>query len=450
MAVLSPLVSSVFTPAISQIADTLGTSKAGVVGAVTGYVVMLGIGPLIIAPLSETFGRRPLYIVCFSIFTLLQIPTALSPNISSLIAVRTLAGFFGSVGIANGGGTLNDLFDPSERATVYGWYLLGPLLGPTLGPLVGGMSEFLLWRWMFGILAIVCAINTAIGYFFLHETFAPKILARRCRQLEKKYGGRYSFEGEDTRPMFQKVLQSPKRPIRILLTPIVFPIAIYQALIFSIMYTIYTNMESMFGPSSNYGLSTFQTSLLYLGFGAGFFIAVRGLVPRIDTIYNALGRKYSPARPEYRLPLANVGAFALPLTLFWFGWTLEYQLPLAVVVLATPIFGLAQIAIMNSVQNYFIDAYSQYAASAIAAGALFRSLVGGVVPLAGPTIFRKCVFHARSLNMQGTNLPAASGTAGDGASLGLWPCSSHPCLRCSCDTAREFASDSRSSCKRMA
>jgi len=44
------------------------------------------------------------------------------------------------VGIANGGGTISDMFEPSERAGVFGWYLLGPLLGPTLGPLFGGVS----------------------------------------------------------------------------------------------------------------------------------------------------------------------------------------------------------------------------------------------------------------------------------------------------------------------
>ena len=81
------------------------TDTNSVVGATTGFVVFLGIGPLILAPLSETFGRRRLYVLCFAIFSLLQIPTALSPNVQTLVAVRTLSGFFGSVGIANGGGT---------------------------------------------------------------------------------------------------------------------------------------------------------------------------------------------------------------------------------------------------------------------------------------------------------------------------------------------------------
>ena len=86
-----------FTPGIAQIAEDLGTSTDIIVGATTGFVVLLGIGPLILAPLSETFGRRKLYLICFSIFALLQIPTALSPNAQSLIVVRTFSGFFGSM-----------------------------------------------------------------------------------------------------------------------------------------------------------------------------------------------------------------------------------------------------------------------------------------------------------------------------------------------------------------
>ena len=97
MALLSLLSSAMFTPGMRQIAESLDTDEDHVVGGVTGYVVMLGIGPLVLAPLSEIFGRRKLYISCFSIFTLLQIPTALSPNLSVLVVCRTLAGFVGSM-----------------------------------------------------------------------------------------------------------------------------------------------------------------------------------------------------------------------------------------------------------------------------------------------------------------------------------------------------------------
>jgi len=49
--------------------------------------------------------------------------------------------------------------------------------------------------------------------------------------------------------------------------------------------------------------------------------------------------------------------------------------------MSTFFYGIGQIAIFNTTQNFYIDAFSQYAASAIAAGALFRSVVGGIVPM---------------------------------------------------------------------
>ena len=85
-----------FAPGIDKIAESLKVSSSEVIGCQTGFVVMLGIGPLILAPLSETFGRKALYLVCFTTFTLLQIPTALSKNLPMLITMRTIAGFFGS------------------------------------------------------------------------------------------------------------------------------------------------------------------------------------------------------------------------------------------------------------------------------------------------------------------------------------------------------------------
>jgi Na+/melibiose symporter-like transporter len=96
MSILSPLASSMFTPGIEQVAKDLNTDQQSVVATTTGFVIMLGFGPLVIAPLSETFGRRQVYVYCFVVFSLLQIPTALAPNVATLIAVRSISGFFGS------------------------------------------------------------------------------------------------------------------------------------------------------------------------------------------------------------------------------------------------------------------------------------------------------------------------------------------------------------------
>ena len=81
---------------------------------------MLGIGPLLLAPMSETFGRRTIYLLCLTVFTLLQIPTALAPNVEGFIVLRTLTGFFGSVGVGNGGGSISDMMDKDERTKLIG------------------------------------------------------------------------------------------------------------------------------------------------------------------------------------------------------------------------------------------------------------------------------------------------------------------------------------------
>ena len=380
-----------FTPGIQNIADDLETDVETVIATTTGFVIMLGLGPLFLAPLSETFGRRKLYMVCFTIFTLLQIPSALSPNIETLIAMRTICGFFGSVGIANGGGTISDMFEPKERAGVFGWYLLGPLLGPTLGPLFGGIIvQRLGWRWVFWVLTIVCGINTLAGYFFLRETYAPVILSMRKTRLEREEDkpNKYRFEGQDDRPLSKKMVHALQRPFKIFAQPIVITMSIYQALIFGTTYSIYTNMQQIY--QGDYGFSTEQVGLLYLGPGIGFLTAVWFLVPRIDKVYNDLAdRNGGKAKPEYRLPLANIGAVFIPVSLFWFAWTVEKHAHWFASIASTFFYGIGQVMILNTTQNYYIDSFEKYAASAIAAGAVFRSVVGGIVPLIAPILFDK-------------------------------------------------------------
>ena len=286
------------------------------------------------------------------------------------------------------------MYEPSERAGVFGWYLLGPLLGPTIGPLLGGLiMQHLSWPWIFWIMAIICAVNVSLGFLFLEETYVPVLLEQRKRELEKiDSGPYYYYNGEDERPLRTKLYHSVQRPLRILFTqPIVFTMATYQALIFATTYSLYTQMPTIYGGApGGYGFDTQQVGLLYLAPGLGFLFSVLVVVPRIDTVYNALTARHAGhAKPEYRLPLANVGSVLIPLSLFWFAWTVQFHAHWFVTILSTFFYGIGQVAVFNSTQNYYIDAFEKYAASAIAAGALFRSFVGGVVPLFTPGLIDK-------------------------------------------------------------
>ena len=94
------------------------------------------------------------------------------------------------------------------------------------------------------------------------------------------------------------------------------------------------------------------------------------------------------AKPEYRVTIANIGAVLIPPSMFVFAWPVKYKVHFVVPLISSAFFGLGQIAILNTCQNYYIDSFEKYAASAIAAGAVFRSIVGGILPIGASQLFQ--------------------------------------------------------------
>ncbi|CAK4032177.1 related to multidrug resistant [Lecanosticta acicola] len=386
VAFVCPSASSIFATAITEISQDLNTTTRLTLLGQTGFVCMLGIGPLFLAPMSETLGRRPVFLMGLAGFTILQIPTALVKNLARWAVLRTLAGFFGSVGVANGGGSISDMFETHKRAIVLGVYLVAPLLGPSIGPLVGGLIVAVMdWRWIFWVMFIASAFVTVLCYFTLYETRALTILEQRKRKLERENPEtKYEIEGDQSgnQSLLGKIGANSTRAIRILTTqPIVMIMSLYQALVFSSMYSLYSQYSTIWSAPP-YEFSTMQIGLAYLGPAIGFCFTAIFIVLFIDRLYRYLAKRHGDeGQPEYRLPMANVGAFLLPISLFWFGWTIEKDLTWPVPLAATLLFGASQVSIFNTIQTYYIDAYEQHAASAVAAGAFLRSVVGGIVPL---------------------------------------------------------------------
>ena len=130
-------------------------------GALVVSIYLLGfaVGPLVIAPLSELYGRMPLYHICNTAFAALTVGCALAPTLNSEIALRFLEGAAGSAPLAIGGGTITDLIPQERRGKYMGIYALGPTLGPILGPVAGGwMTGAKGWRWLMWLLLMIVRI----------------------------------------------------------------------------------------------------------------------------------------------------------------------------------------------------------------------------------------------------------------------------------------------------
>jgi len=105
---------------------------------VSVYVLGFSAGPMLLAPMSETYGRLPVYHFANCGFCIFNIACALSSNLSMLVGFRFMAGLFGSAPLANGGGSIADLIRQERRGAAMATFIAGPILGPVVGPIAGG------------------------------------------------------------------------------------------------------------------------------------------------------------------------------------------------------------------------------------------------------------------------------------------------------------------------
>ena len=125
--------SSVYTPAYQEIAAQFHVSDTAALLGLTLYVFGLAFGPMIAAPISETFGRRIVYLTSPPLSMLFSLGAGFSNSFGSFLVCRFLAGAAGSPVLAVGGGTNADLFPPKVRALATSCFLMAPFLGPALG-----------------------------------------------------------------------------------------------------------------------------------------------------------------------------------------------------------------------------------------------------------------------------------------------------------------------------
>ncbi len=99
----------------------------------TFYVIALGCGPILAAPISETYGRHIVYLVSVPIGALFTMGAGFSQNIWSLCILRFFSGLAFSPALAIGAGSIADVNRPENRAIPSALYILSPFLGPALG-----------------------------------------------------------------------------------------------------------------------------------------------------------------------------------------------------------------------------------------------------------------------------------------------------------------------------
>jgi MFS family permease len=119
--------SSVITANLEGVSSTFHVSDEVALLTITMFVIGFGVGPLVFAPLSELFGRKPVYVVTLALGVIFIIPCAVAQNIGTLLVCRLIDGIAFSAPMTLVGGTLADLWRNEERGVPMAFFSAAPL-----------------------------------------------------------------------------------------------------------------------------------------------------------------------------------------------------------------------------------------------------------------------------------------------------------------------------------
>ncbi|KAJ0369898.1 hypothetical protein COL154_001704 [Colletotrichum chrysophilum] len=311
------------------------------------FVLGISLGPMLLSPLSEFYGRRPIYLVSWVMYLIWIIPSAVSKNITTMIIARFLDGLTGSAFLSVSGGSVGDLFARHELQAPMLMYSLAPFIGPCIGPLIGGfINTYLHWRWTYYVLIIVTFVLLLAIVVLVPETYHPIVLRTKARKIRKETGDeRWKAPVEKMTKSIPKTIGlSLLRPFQLLIyEPMMLNLCVFCAILLGILYLFFGAFPLVF--TTNHGFNLWQVGLTFLGLLVGMLLAAATdpLWHRIRSRLMADLEKETgvegASEPEFRLPPVICGAFLVTIGLFIFAWTTFSWIHWIVPIIGSAIFG---------------------------------------------------------------------------------------------------------------
>ncbi|CAD6911725.1 unnamed protein product [Tilletia laevis] len=356
------------------------------------YFIFIALTPLLLAPLSEVYGRNRILIGSALIYAIFYIPQALAPNMATLLVSRSIQGAVASVGNSLVGGVISDMFEAKERGNVMAVYGIANFVGQGIGP---APSTYLAvakgWPWVFWWQLIITSALLVLMILFVQESRGSVLLVRRTQRLTKESFARAATAAAAVRPQEERASlavmakTSLTRPLVYLVTePVIFWMALWAATAWGTVFLLVDVVPIVF---SVYGWTTQQKSLVFLTYA---LCGVLGGLSNFhqEHLYARAARRHGgKAPPEARLYWPCVSAILFPAGFFILGWGAQESIHPAV-----PVFGICVISfgiypLYVCIFSYLADVYERYASSALAAQSLLRNLAAGLIPLVATQLY---------------------------------------------------------------
>ncbi|MEM7721650.1 MAG: multidrug effflux MFS transporter [Pseudomonadota bacterium] len=166
----SPMSLNMFLPSLANIADDLQTDYSTISWAVSGYLAVTAIIQLILGPLSDLVGRRPVLLIALLVFAIASVGCTFAPNVEVFLFCRMLQG--GIIGgYALSLAIVRDTRTEREAVSLIGYIGMAMAIAPMIGPMLGGVLDTLFgWRSVFGVYAVAGFGLLLLCWFDLGET----------------------------------------------------------------------------------------------------------------------------------------------------------------------------------------------------------------------------------------------------------------------------------------
>ena len=172
---LGPLTIDMYLPALPTITRDLETTSAAVQLTLTGTLIGLALGQLVLGPVSDALGRRRPLLAGTALHVLASLLVLVAPNLAVLGALRVLQGVGTAAGAVVALAIVRDLFEGRAAATMLSRLFLVLGAAPVLAPTIGGeLLRVTSWRGIFAFLAVYGVVMITVGVRALPETLPPE------------------------------------------------------------------------------------------------------------------------------------------------------------------------------------------------------------------------------------------------------------------------------------
>ena len=175
---LIPFTIDPYLPAFPEIADFYGVPNGTIQASLTGVTVGIALGQLVIGPLSDAFGRRPLLLLAITGYGISAVMVFFVENFESFLLLRFAMGFFAAGGDVVGRAIVRDLYRGQPMQQMLARIFLIQSVAPILGPIVGSqLTEVMIWQGVFLVFGFVGIALALLASRLLIETL-PKSARR--------------------------------------------------------------------------------------------------------------------------------------------------------------------------------------------------------------------------------------------------------------------------------